>query len=153
MSFCYYVFCFAASAQVNQFSSEELHRLFACRADTTRSDTHDTLRCKRCKFVQDAGAEGAHGAKYAFTDQHIEVNILFMMWYIVLALYAMCYAMLCYARMYYVMHYYYRVEKPLRFSVVFNPEYLQMFYWIFWKLCSRQKNVYALLFQTKTILD
>eukprot|EP01038_Epipyxis_sp_PR26KG_P013185 gene13185-17668_t len=36
--------------QVNIFSTSELKQLFSLQ--TTRSDTHDTLRCKRCSFVQ-----------------------------------------------------------------------------------------------------
>jgi hypothetical protein len=37
--------------QVNQFSTDELKQLFSLRQDT-RSDTHDTLRCKRCNSVK-----------------------------------------------------------------------------------------------------
>eukprot|EP01035_Chromulina_nebulosa_P021772 gene21772-28173_t len=32
--------------QVNQISTEELRRLFQYRGSSTRSDTHDTLKCK-----------------------------------------------------------------------------------------------------------
>jgi DNA repair and recombination protein RAD54 and RAD54-like protein len=45
--------------QVNEFSSAELKAIFTRRVDT-RSDTHDTLRCKRCsnvKLLSSAGAE------------------------------------------------------------------------------------------------
>lgn len=38
--------------QVNVFSSYELKQLFISRANETRSDTHDTLRCKRCSSVK-----------------------------------------------------------------------------------------------------
>lgn len=37
--------------QINQFSSDELRNLFTLQ-NGTRSDTHDTLQCKRCKFVK-----------------------------------------------------------------------------------------------------
>ena len=37
--------------EVNQFSSTELKRLFA-RVEDSRSDTHDTLRCKRCSYAK-----------------------------------------------------------------------------------------------------
>lgn len=37
--------------QVNQFSTNELKAIFTRRTDT-RSDTHDTLRCKRCSNVK-----------------------------------------------------------------------------------------------------
>ena len=37
--------------QVNIFSTQELKQLFTRRTDT-RSDTHDTLRCKRCNSVK-----------------------------------------------------------------------------------------------------
>ena len=36
---------------MNQFSSSELKRLFA-RVEDSRSDTHDTLRCKRCSYAK-----------------------------------------------------------------------------------------------------
>lgn len=38
--------------QVNQFSTSELKSIFRRRKDPTRSDTHDTLRCKRCSHVR-----------------------------------------------------------------------------------------------------
>jgi DNA repair and recombination protein RAD54 and RAD54-like protein len=38
--------------QVNQFSSSELKSIFRRRKDVTCSDTHDTLRCKRCSNVR-----------------------------------------------------------------------------------------------------
>ena len=37
--------------QVNQFSTDELKQFFSLRQDT-RSDTHDTLRCKRCNSAK-----------------------------------------------------------------------------------------------------
>ncbi|RYH29887.1 hypothetical protein EON65_06915, partial [archaeon] len=37
--------------QVTCISTEELKQLFSCRASDTASDTHDTLRCSRCKNV------------------------------------------------------------------------------------------------------
>lgn len=40
--------------QVNVFSSEELRSIFIRRDDGTPSDTHDTLRCKRCPNVRAA---------------------------------------------------------------------------------------------------
>jgi DNA repair and recombination RAD54-like protein len=56
--------------QVNQFSTDELRRLFACRTDTN-SDTHDTLRCKRCKNVR--AIECSYQSKFVLTEQHIQV--------------------------------------------------------------------------------
>lgn len=41
--------------QVNTFSSKELKTLFR-RRKGTRSDTHDTLRCTRCKGMVELGA-------------------------------------------------------------------------------------------------
>jgi hypothetical protein len=54
--------------QVNQFSTEELRRLFGCRSDTN-SDTHDTLRCKRCKNVK---AISNTQSKFVLTEQHVD---------------------------------------------------------------------------------
>lgn len=49
--------------QVNQFSSDELRDLFSLRQDTA-SDTHDTLRCKRCSSVKvrEASKKGGKAA-------------------------------------------------------------------------------------------
>ena len=60
--------------QVNQFSTDELRQLFSLRKDT-RSDTHDTLRCKRCNSVKvlDYNVE-----KNNFSDAQIEACIAFL---------------------------------------------------------------------------
>lgn len=60
--------------QVNTFSTEELKRLFVRREDDTRSDTHDTLRCKRCRnvFLTTTGC-GASADKNKLVPSQIEL--------------------------------------------------------------------------------
>lgn len=62
--------------QVNQFSSDELRDLFSLRLDTA-SDTHDTLRCKRCSFVRVREAS-KRGKGPAFTTPQCEACVQFV---------------------------------------------------------------------------
>jgi len=64
--------------EVNQFSSSELKRLFA-RVEDSRSDTHDTLRCKRCSYAKTMdslqpgeGGSNKHGAAALIPEQVTE---------------------------------------------------------------------------------
>ena len=61
---------------MNQFSSGELRRLFSLRTDT-RSDTHDTLRCKRCRSVKTivpVNGKGGGGSGSTLSKAQTEVS-------------------------------------------------------------------------------
>lgn len=57
--------------QVNVFSTGELKKLFSTRRVDSRSDTHDTLRCKRCASVKQLAA-GSAASTRAFTPAHAQ---------------------------------------------------------------------------------
>ncbi len=64
--------------QVNQFSSDDLRDLFSLRLDTA-SDTHDTLRCKRCSSVRVREAASRRGGKGpAFTPPQCKACVQFV---------------------------------------------------------------------------
>ena len=64
--------------QVNQFSSDDLRDLFSLRLDTA-SDTHDTLRCKRCSSVRVREAASRRGGKGpVFTPPQCEACVQFV---------------------------------------------------------------------------
>ena len=54
--------------QVNRFSTDELKALFSRRTDS-RSDTHDTLRCKRCSSVKTLSTSPP-ASSLTFTSKH-----------------------------------------------------------------------------------
>lgn len=54
--------------QVNRFSTDELKALFSRRTDS-RSDTHDTLRCKRCSSVKTLSTSPS-ASSLTFTSRH-----------------------------------------------------------------------------------
>lgn len=60
--------------QVNQFSTDELRQLFSLHQDT-RSDTHDTLRCKRCNSVK---VRDSKSEKDVFPDAQVNACIAFL---------------------------------------------------------------------------
>lgn len=64
--------------QVNLFSSDELKALFDRRTDS-RSDTHDTLRCKKCLSVKALRGDGNKASSSAaLSPAHIEECSLFL---------------------------------------------------------------------------
>jgi hypothetical protein len=62
--------------QVNTISSDELRDLFSLRTDTA-SDTHDTLRCKRCNYVKVKEAS-KKGKAAAMTPAQVEGCVAFL---------------------------------------------------------------------------
>ena len=63
--------------QVNSFSSSELKSLF--QRDNvldTRSNTHDTLRCKRCKCVTQITTSAHKNGNNALLPQHIDTCVI-----------------------------------------------------------------------------
>jgi hypothetical protein len=62
--------------QVNTISSDELRDLFSLRTDTA-SDTHDTLRCKRCNYVKVKGAS-KKGKAAAMTPAQVGGCVAFL---------------------------------------------------------------------------
>jgi hypothetical protein len=62
--------------QVNTISSDELRDLFSLRTDTA-SDTHDTLRCKRCNYVKVKEAS-KKGKAAAMTPAQAEGCVAFL---------------------------------------------------------------------------
>ena len=63
--------------QVNQFSTDDLRDLFSLRGDTA-SDTHDTLRCKRCNSVKVKEASKKGGKMAVFTLAQAEGCVRFL---------------------------------------------------------------------------
>ena len=63
--------------QVNQFSTDDLRDLFSLRGDTA-SDTHDTLRCKRCNSVKVKEASKKGGKMAVFTLTQAEGCVRFL---------------------------------------------------------------------------
>ncbi len=61
--------------QINQFSSDELKQLFTLRKDS-RSETHDTLRCVRCKFMKNKTFQSKKDLK--FSQEQINSCLLFL---------------------------------------------------------------------------
>ena len=66
--------------QVNSFSSHELKSLFQRdNALDTRSNTHDTLRCKRCKCVTQITTNSGRAGSTILLPSHAEACALFLM--------------------------------------------------------------------------
>ena len=61
------------SDQVNSFSSSELKSLFQRDNVGTRSNTHDTLRCKRCKCVSNIDSTLQNSIKFALLQGHVDI--------------------------------------------------------------------------------
>jgi hypothetical protein len=58
--------------QVNTFSTTELKALFT-RREETKSDTHDAIRCKRCKNVTLTSTAASSANKHNFIDTQVEL--------------------------------------------------------------------------------
>eukprot|EP00981_Chlorochromonas_danica_P009089 scaffold2486_cov169-Ochromonas_danica.AAC.8 len=63
--------------QVNCISTEELKQLFTIRAQETHSDTHDTLKCKRCTHMVNNKATKASKTK-TLNSAQIEACLAFL---------------------------------------------------------------------------